>query len=342
MSAPHPSRRRGRLLTAAALLALATGCSKDPCDVVLYTNLHQIYAERAVKTFTAATGLRVCPTYPSFETKATGVLGQLLDRAEQPPADVFWSDDPVRPWALVRRGIVVPYVSPEAASLPEAYRDPTGIWAGAGAQVRLLLVNTKLVAENARPKSVRDLAARRWKGRTAIANPRHGTTLVHFAALASRWGEEETQRFLSDLDEDDVQIASTSWEVKQLVESGKAAFGLTNNDHVFEAVQAGSPVAAVVPDQESGGLGALVLPTSVMLIRGPHPENGRRLVDHLLSRDVEAQLVNSGGYLPLRDDAVAAEGMPDVRRIRTLSYDPAQANDALERMRPWLDRWHGK
>ena len=65
----------GRAARCVTLLALATlpGCrQKDPCDVVIYTYVDQIYSEPPIRSFEAATGLKVCATFPSFETKGCG------------------------------------------------------------------------------------------------------------------------------------------------------------------------------------------------------------------------------------------------------------------------------
>ena len=112
---------------------------------------------------------------------------------------MFWSGDPVRPFLLVKRGLVEPYVSPQAQGLPAGLRAPDGSWTGVAARARVLLVNRKLVAEAERPRSIRDLADPRWRGKAAIANPLFGTTTMHVAALFARWGDEPARAFLGAL-----------------------------------------------------------------------------------------------------------------------------------------------
>jgi iron(III) transport system substrate-binding protein len=203
--------------------------------------------------------------------------------------------------------------------------------------VRVLLVNTKLAAKDKQPTSIKSLVDPRWKGRAALGNPLQGTTTVHLAELASHWGDDKTRAFLEGLRDNQVRRASSSWEVKQLVATGKVAFGLTNSDHAFDSLSSGAPVAVVYPDQEAKGLGALVLPTSVVLIRGgPHPENGKRLIDHLVSPAVEAALTKGGTYLALRPGAAAPAGMRAIEDIRAMTLDPAAASESLERIQPWI------
>ena len=219
-------------------------------------------------------------------------MHRLLDHADEPPADVFWADDPIRPYVLVQRGLIEPYRSPQAVGIPAAFKDEKGLWTGVGGQARVLLVNTKLVPTSKRPTSIKSFADPHWKGRTAIANPVHGSTAAHMGALDAQWGDDDMHRFIDAMRANEVRIATTSWDVKRIVEKGDAAFGLTNTDHASEAMAAGSAVAVVYPDQEKDGLGTLVLPTSVLLIHGgPHPEAARRLVDHHYAQDQLGDIV---------------------------------------------------
>jgi hypothetical protein len=60
--------RAGLLLAALLALTALSGCKGDPCDVVIYTYVDQIFSESPLEAFEKETGLKVCATYPSFET----------------------------------------------------------------------------------------------------------------------------------------------------------------------------------------------------------------------------------------------------------------------------------
>ena len=61
---------------------------------------------------------------------------------------------------------------------------------------RILLVNTKLVAEGDRPTGIKDLLDPRWKGKIGIAKPLFGTTATHAACLFVAWGRREGEGVL--------------------------------------------------------------------------------------------------------------------------------------------------
>ena len=111
-----------------------------------YTSVDQVVSEPIFRTFEAQSGVAVHAVFDTEETKSTGVLNRLLAEAQSPRADVFWSGDPVRPFILIARGLVEPYVSPNAAGIPAPFKAPGGAWTGFAARARILLVNTRRVA----------------------------------------------------------------------------------------------------------------------------------------------------------------------------------------------------
>jgi iron(III) transport system substrate-binding protein len=299
-----------------------------------------VFSEPVFRAFERETGIRVRAVFDTEETKSTGVLNRLIAESRQPQADVFWSGDPVRPFLLVRRGLVEPYLSPQAAGLPAGLRAADGAWTGVAARARVLLVNRALAAGQPPPRSLRDLLHPRWKGRAAIANPLFGTTTMHVAALFASWGDAEALAFLDGLRTNDVRIASSNGEVKRLVVAGEAAFGLTDTDDANEALKEGAPVDVVYPDAE--GPGTLVMPTSVVLMaRAPHPDTGRRLVDHLLSADTERRMADAAAHMPLRAGVPTPAGVRRVSDIRALDVDYARVAEEMERIQPWLRQWSG-
>ena len=77
-----------------------------------------------------------------------------------------------------------------------------------------------------------------------------------------------------------------------MVARGDVLVGLTDTDDVNVALEAKQPVAMVLPDRD--GIGVPVMPNMVSLVAGaPHPEEGKRLIDYLLSPEVERKLAES-------------------------------------------------
>ena len=121
--------------TFVVILALVTasaglGCRSRSREVVVYLSIDQVFTEPILRDFERQSGVKVRAVFDTEETKSTGVLNRIVAEAASPQADVFWSGDPVRPVLLVKRGLVRPYVSPNAAAVPPAFKAADGSWTG--------------------------------------------------------------------------------------------------------------------------------------------------------------------------------------------------------------------
>lgn len=326
------------LLTAA--VSIFAGCTSRGREVVVYTSVDQVVSEPILRDFEKQSGLTVRAVFDTEETKSTGVLNRLVAEAAHPQADVFWSGDPVRPFVLIKRGLVAPYESQDAAGIPPSFRASDGSWTGFAARVRVLLVNKNRVPASAMPHSIRDLADPRWKGATAIANPLFGTTTMHVAALFTTWGEEQGRAFLQALKDNQAHIASSNGEVKRLVASGEVAFGIADTDDAQEALAEHAPIEVVFPDQD--GIGTLVMPTTVSLMKGsPHLDAGKRLIDFLLRPEVERRLAETAAHVPLRAGVQTPPGVKRAGDFKAMLVSYSRVADEMEQMQPWLKSWVG-
>ena len=328
-----------RFILLAVLLALSGACKRASREVVVYTSVDQVFSEPIFKEFERQSSIAVRAVFDTEETKSTGVLNRLIGEAASPQADVFWSGDPVRPFVLAKRGLVQPYLSPNAAGIPAAFKAADGTWTGFAARARLFLVNNNRAAGE-RPNSIKDMIQPRWKGQAAIANPLFGTTTMHAAALFAAWGDEQARSFFQQLKANGARITSSNGEVKRLVATGEVAFGLADTDDAFEAVRERTLVDVVYPDQE--GIGTLLMPTAVVLIKGgPNPEMGRKLVDYLLTAEVERRMADSAGHIPLRPDVNVPQGVKRASDLKAMPADYARVANEMERIQPWLRQWVG-
>src|SRR3546814_11523791 len=147
---------------------------------------------------------------------------------------------------------------------------------------------------------------------------------MHAAALVATLGEDEASRFFEALKANDVRIAGSNGEVRRLVVAGEVTFGLTDTDDAYEAVKDGAPVAIVYPDRQ--GMGTLVMPTSVVLIRGgPNPEAARPLADFLVPPDAERMLADTAAHMLLHHRGTVPANVGPLETIQPtqVEYDKA-------------------
>jgi iron(III) transport system substrate-binding protein len=322
-----------------AVCSLAlTSCAKKSNEVVVYTSIDQVFSEPILKDFEKATGIKVKPVFDTEETKSTGVLNRLIAEKDNPQCDVFWSGDPVRTLVLKRRGITASYLSSRAAEIPAGFKDEDGHWIGFSARARVLLYNTNLIKPEEAPKSIYAFIDSKWIGQCAMANPLFGTTSFHAAALFSALGDSTAQEFFAKLKANGVIIATSNGDVRKRVADGHVAFGLTDTDDANEAMKEDKPVKMVFLDQD--GLGTLIMPNTVSLIKNSsNQENGKKLIDYLLTREVEAKLAQSCVQMPLLPNPIEAPGVLGLGKIVPMKIDYEQAAQKLEEIQPFLKEW---
>jgi iron(III) transport system substrate-binding protein len=311
---------------------LVSGCVSAESVVVVYTSVDQVYAEPILEEFEEATGITVQAVYDVEATKTTGLVNRLIAEKDRPLADVFWSGEFMQTLLLEQEGVLAPYTSPAAADIPAQYCDPEGYWAGMGGRARILLVNTDLLSPGEFPDSIADLADDTFPGdEIAIAYPMFGTSATHAAALYATWGPDEARSFYETLQARGVRVVDGNSVVRDLVAGGEVSVGLTDTDDACRAVEDGKPVAIIVPDQEEGGLGTLMIPTTVALIaNGPHQEEGKALVDFLLAKETEQRLMEIGWIqVSTRLESGAAPGM-ESGPIRGMEVTLSEVSDQLQ------------
>jgi iron(III) transport system substrate-binding protein len=180
--------------------------------------------------------------------------------------------------------------------------------------------------------------------RAAIANPLFGTTTDYVAALFTIWGNERARTFMNDMKKNGVKITTSNGESTDLVAAGQVDFSLVDSDDAVNTKKQGKPVEMIYPDQEPDGIGVLILPNAVALIKGgPHAENGKRLIDYLLSKDTEHKLAFADcAQIPLHS---GVETPPEVRRIediKTMRVGYADLARKMDEIQPFLKEWAGQ
>ena len=326
-----------RLVVSIVIVAVAAGaCRRSDSpgrsgrEVTIYVSTDRVFSEPVLREYERRSGVKVNPVYDTEETKSTGLANRLLAERARPQADVFWSNEPVRTLVLKSRDVLASYKSPSAEGIRAALRDPDGYWTGFSARVRVIAYNTKLVKADEAPKSVFDLADPKWRGQVAIADPRFGSTSFHVAALYAIAGDEKMDDFFRRLKENGVRVVDGNSVVRDLVARGDVKVGLTDTDDVNVALEDGQPIAMMLPDKE--GLGVPVMPNMVSLIaNGPHADEGRRLIDYLLSADVERQLAQSAAVqLPLHAGVPGPKNIPASDTFKPMTLDYAKAAARVE------------
>ena len=248
---------------------------------------------------------------------------------KNPAADVYWAGDAIYCELLRQEGLTIPYRA--VSDIPAQFRDPNQTWTGFVGRGRVLLVRRALEGQ---AKSILDYTKPAMKNRGALADPLHGSTRSHFAALAAVWGDQKLATFYRAAVENGTVITKTMEESAELVARGKRDFALVDSDVALRAMSKAAGVELVYPDQGAGS-GLMVIPQAVCILQGTQDaEAARTLADYLTSTIGVSRIVEKEQFLIpfLRSVGSRSPYLWRIEALKLLTFDYAEAARKLQAM----------
>ena len=284
-------------LTVVAILApLACDRAKPP-PLVLYTSVDEPYARPIIDAFTKETGIAVTLVTDTEATKSVGLAERLRAEKNQPRCDVWWGNEPFHTVQLADEGLFAAYDSPSAQDVRPLLKDAQHRWAGNGLRARVLVRSTAVDAAHPPQWNVLTLdglLAPSLKGHLLMGRPALGTIGGHVAAIYAARGTAGGDAFFKGLRDNAITLVGGNGPVPQQVAAGNFYIGITDNDDAAATLADGGEVRAILPDQAEGQPGTLAIPATVALCaRAEHNPAAKKLVDRLLSSDVEQALIKA-------------------------------------------------
>jgi len=299
----------------AIALSLVASLSEAAQTVTAYVALDRDFSTPVLEQFEKETGIRVNAVYDVEASKTVGLVNRIINEKDRPLCDVFWNNEILQTLRLKEAQCLQPYESPSAESLPAQFRDPQNYWNGFAARARVIIFNTEKVKREDVPLSMFDWGSQpAHEGQFAVADAHFGTTSTHLPALVSIHGETKTREMIEQWKMAGVAVLAGNATVRNEVAAGRYAFGLTDTDDVFGALDEGKPVGILYPKE------GLLIPNSVALIaNAPHAETGKKLIDFILRPQTERMLAESpGGQIPLRHEIVRPQRVPAIEAVNSL------------------------
>jgi iron(III) transport system substrate-binding protein len=298
-----------RLVAAAALLAVLalTGCGFDtessgggPDEpeaegITLYSGRIPAAIGGAVDGYEAKAGRDVQVRYAD----TADLAATLVEEGDASPADVFFAQEPGAIGAVADEGMLAPLPADVLRLVPARYRDPQGRWVGVTGRARVVAYNREAVERTELPASPFGFTAPEWKGRVGWS-PASSSMQEYVTALRERYGDERTREWLEAMVANDAKDYPNNVAIRDAIAAGEIDAGLINHYYVAQAVAAEGedyPVGVYFPP---GGLGSLLLLTSVGVLESSD-RHGEAVdfVRSLLGQPSQGFLTTSSKEYPL-------------------------------------------
>jgi iron(III) transport system substrate-binding protein len=322
---------RERTLAAAVCLALAASLTptfaQDAVDiakakaegkVVWYTSTPIEEAQKIAELFRAETGI----TVELFRSGGSQILSRFQQEinAGRVAVDVLTHSDPAAARAMAKKGLLVPFRPKNFESIPDAAKAADGSFIGQRLNMMTHYLRTDKVAPADEPKTWDDLAAAKYKGRLAMADPSFTSLQVSVVGMMSKlrgWG------FYEKLRQNDVMIVPGNQQVADLVKRGERVIAVGALDsYAADLKAAGHPIKTLYPAD-----GVFVIPSPTAVVKGSPDPNAAKLFAQFMIGDAVQNLFPADGGYSARIDVRAPQGSPDLKSLSIIAVD----DDYIER-----------
>lgn len=311
-------------LCASAVLFTLPAAAAD--KVVVYTAAKSAMVDAIAPLFEKASGIKV----EVVKGGSGDILKRLRAEAGNPGADVVWSVGGEQ--LEDNKDLLATYKPLEDAAIMASYK-VSPEWIPANGIMAVLAVNTAQLKPADYPKTWKDLADPKWKGKVSSAKAASsGSAFQQMATVIEIYGPEQGWKIYGDMMKNFV-MSESSGNVPRLVNDGEAQVGLTLEDNALDFVRGGGKVAIVYPED-----GTSSLADGIALIKGAkNPEPAKKFIDFMLSKEVQEVTFKEFGRRPVRAD-VPTPGAKPTAEIKIINYDiPKIAKARAEWVKKWRD-----
>ena len=248
--------------------------------------------------FTKATGIKV----QYIEAGSGGVVDRVAKEKSNTQADVLVTLPPFMQRAAAE-GLLQPYTPKEADKLAARDKDPKGLYVVMMNNYPNFIYNASVL--KSAPKTYQDLLDPKFKKKLQYSTPGQagdGTALMlqTFHAFGSK---EAGLKYLSQLQANNLGPSASTGKLTALVNKGELY--VANGDMQMNLAQMrNNPnVQVFFPEGPNGKKSVFALPYYIGLVAGaPHAENGKKLIDWLLSEPAQAEISSVAQGFPVRSD----------------------------------------
>lgn len=315
------TRRRLLTLLTAAVLAVAAlgiaGCGGDEDGLVVYSGRSEELVGPIYERFEEETGINLDVRYGG----STDLALLMAEEGDRTPADVFVSQSPGTVAFLEGKGLLGPVPETALDAVPARLRDEKGLWVGITGRQRVLVYNPEEVREADLPDSVRDLTGPAFKGRVGVA-PSNASFQDFVTAMRQIDGDADAAAWLRGMAANDARVYANNVSIVDAVGRGEIPMGLVNHYYIFQKRRENPDLDVEIHRFPGGDIGSLFLVSTASIPASTdRPEDAARLVEFLLTPEVQEVFAKTDFEYPVIQGVGTAEGVPPLSALDVPRYD---------------------
>lgn len=255
-----------------------------------------------------------------YYTAGTGNVMTKLATEQQAggiSADIIWVGDPTNYIDFKAQGLLLPYDSPVAASIPNKFKDPDRLYMSARLIMLGFVYNTNLVKGSSIPKTWEDLLKPEFKDYIAMTDPTtSGTTLFTVAGLVQN--DAYGWQYFEKLKANGIKLENGSSGVVNKTAAGeyKICIGV---DYIARTVMnQGATIGFSYPENDIP-----IIESPIAIIKNTkNPEAAKLLYDYIISEEGQSVLI-SEFTMPINPNMKLENAIDvNVAEARMLPVDP--------------------
>ncbi|MGE3153512.1 MAG: extracellular solute-binding protein [Nitrospiraceae bacterium] len=282
---------------------VAQAADKD--KLVVYSGRSERLIKPVLDAFQSKTGIQI----ELLSSGTTELVNRLQVEGDRTPADVLITNDAGSLERARELGLLQPLKLHDIdRAIPVQYRAADQSWIGLSGRFWVIVYNKNLV----KPEeivSLFDLAKPSWKDKIGIPNAGSEYLQAGVSVIKETYGDQRTKEFLSGLKQNaGSRVYGKSSQIVEAVAKGEVAVGIVNHYYIYRHLGANpsAPIAAIMPDQQAGGMGAILNVAGIGVTKASHRlDSARALAEFLVGQSGQQLFAELNKEYPLHPDVKA-------------------------------------
>jgi iron(III) transport system substrate-binding protein len=292
--------------------------------LTIYSGRSEELVGPLIERFKTETGLDVRVDYAG----TTDLAATILEEGDASPADVFFAQDAGALGAVAAEGRLAPLPDPTLMLVDERFRADDGNWVGVSGRARVVVYDTRTLAEADLPTTIDAFTDPVWKGRIGWA-PTNASLQTFITAYRLMKGEDAARSFVEGIVANEPKVYDGNDAVLAAVAAGEVEVGFINHYYLMRQLnEQGESFPVRNHFLDGGDPGALVnVAGAGILTTSPNPTAAQAFVDFLLTDESQVYFATETSEYPLIEGVAADPALPPLAELESPDIDLSDLSD---------------